>query len=301
MASKPFDASLKHLLEKHAADLAAYFRTTLALPGSGAVEVIDADVSTVTAAADKVHRIAGPPSWLLHLEVQTSHDHRLPDNVLRYNVVLGHRHRLPVCSVVLLLRPDADRESISGVVRQEFPAGAPYLEFRYRVVRLWQQPVEPLLTGGLGLLPLAPLADVPPDQIETVIERMKDRFQAEAPEAEGKELWVATYVLMGLQYPREVISHLLRGVRQMEDSVTYQEIVAKGLAQGMAQGMAQGKLQHARDSLLRLGSKRFGPPAASVREAVNRIDDPDRLDLLTDRVLDAASWDDLLGTLPSGR
>jgi len=51
------------------------------------VSVIDADVSTETAAADKVLRVEEPEPWFLHLEFQASHDgtlgcRLLPDNVL---------------------------------------------------------------------------------------------------------------------------------------------------------------------------------------------------------------------------
>ncbi len=41
-----------------------------------------------------------------------------------------------------------------------FPDEVPYNVFRYRVIRVWQLPPDPLLTGGLGTLPLAPISAV---------------------------------------------------------------------------------------------------------------------------------------------
>ena len=53
MAGKPFDASLKDIIEEYARAWAEQFTPGPILD----VAVIDADVSTVTAAADKVIRV----------------------------------------------------------------------------------------------------------------------------------------------------------------------------------------------------------------------------------------------------
>lgn len=79
--NKRFDAILMHLPEDDRQDWARL------AGGSAPVSVIDADVSTETAAADKVLRVEEPEPWILHLEFQTSHDgtlgcRLLPDNVL---------------------------------------------------------------------------------------------------------------------------------------------------------------------------------------------------------------------------
>ncbi len=62
--AKPFDAVLKHLVEAYpSAWLAA-----VGWPTSGPVRVIDADVSTVTAGADKVLWVDETPPWVTHLD-----------------------------------------------------------------------------------------------------------------------------------------------------------------------------------------------------------------------------------------
>jgi hypothetical protein len=43
-----------------------------------------------------------------------------------------------------------------------------------------------------------------------------------------------------------------------------------------------------------LGEKRFGAPDATTLEAVESIDDLDRLRRITDRLLDVESWQELL-------
>ena len=97
MSSKPFDATLKDLLE----GAANAWPKLLGPWPYRRVELVDADVSTVTAAADKVLLVHGDGhDWLLHLELQSSHDAELPERLHLYNVLLHHRHRLPVRSVV---------------------------------------------------------------------------------------------------------------------------------------------------------------------------------------------------------
>ena len=95
---------------------------------------------------------------------------------------------------------------------------------------------------------------------------------------------------MGLRYPDAMIGELLRGVRAMRESSTYQAF----LREGEAVGEARGRASEARAILLRLGSRRFGPPDRRTRVAVQRLADLGRLERLTDRVLDVGSWEDLL-------
>ena len=54
----PYDASMKHLLSARLAD----WLPLSGRPVTGPVEVMDAELSTVTAAADKVVRVGGPPA-----------------------------------------------------------------------------------------------------------------------------------------------------------------------------------------------------------------------------------------------
>ena len=107
---KKFDAILKHLSEQYPQDWARFAGV------SGPVTVIDADVSTVTAAADKVLRVESPEPWILHLEFQASRDVNLPQRLLHDNVLLGVRHKVSVRSLVILLRPEADGRDLTGTV-----------------------------------------------------------------------------------------------------------------------------------------------------------------------------------------
>jgi len=214
--SKPFDATTKYLLEQHAAGLAAY----LGLRVSGPVSVLNVDLSTITAEVDGVLRVDDLDPWLMHVEFQSSSDAHLGHRLLRYNVLLNYREELPVQSVALLLRPEADGPAMNGVFDQCLPDGDRYLEFRYKVVRAWEQPIDAILQGDLGTLPLAPLADVTPEALPGVVRRMRDRLEAEATPEERAMLWSATYILgssaesvgvFGLREPSEVVQQSQSG------------------------------------------------------------------------------------------
>lgn len=210
---KPYDATTKFLVEGFPADWLAF----AGLGPVGRVAVIDANLSTITAEAEKVLRVDGPEPWLAHVEFQTSHQAGFPRRLLRYNTLLDDRHDLPTRCLAVLLRPEADGPDLSGVYRRSLPGGDEFLEFRYGVVRAWLQPVESLLTGGLGTLPMAPVSDVTREALPEVIRRMGERIDHE-PAATSGLLWSATGILMGLRHPPGLIEDLLRGVRNMKES-----------------------------------------------------------------------------------
>ena len=286
---KPYDATTKFLVEGFPADWLAL----AGLTPSGRVEVVDANLSTITAEADKVLRVAGPDPWLSHVEFQASHEGHLPRRLLRYNVLLDDRHDLPTRSLVVLLRPVADGPDLSGVYRPALPGGPDFLEFRYDVLRIWELPVEAILAGGLGTLPLAPVSDLAATTPEEVIRRMKGRIDREPPPIPGN-LWSATGLLMGLRYQLDFIVPLLRGVRDMKESSFYQYI----LAEGKVEGKAEGKAEEAKKLLRRIGQRRFGEPDPRAAEAIESLDDLESVESLVERSYLASSWAELLAMPP---
>jgi predicted transposase YdaD len=296
MAAKPFDPTLKALVETSPGDWPVF----LGQPAAP-TEVIDADIATVSGAADKVLHVRAAPPYLLHLEFQAGHDSAgLPQLLHLRSTLLENRHGLLVRSAAVLLRPQADSPLLTGQRRLAFPGEEPYDTFRYQVVRVWRLPPEPLLRGGLGTLALAPISAVTEAELPGIIERMEARLQSRRLRRYVEEIWSATYILLGLRYSRELAGQLLRGVRSMKESVTYQAILEEGEAKGEAKGKVAGALSEARKFLLRQGAIRFGPPAARVTAALEGIADVERLEELGERLLSAASWEELLG-LPAPR
>jgi predicted transposase YdaD len=280
--SKPYDATVKDLLETAPADWLRF----LGRPDAGPVRLIDADLSTVTTQADKLFHVGDPSPWLLHLEFQTSRDVWLPQRMRKYNALAAERHQLPVSSAVVLLRPDADGVELTGLLRERHRLDRRELRFPYTVVRVWQVPVDTLLTGGPGTLPLVPLGDVEPDRLPEVMRRAGDRLKAEVSKPVAEKLWAATYVLMGLRYTEAVSDQVLLGVIAMEESVTYQAILRKG--------EERGRVKEARRMLLVLGREKFGAPDDAAQATLDAIDDRQRLEELSKRLFGASTWRELL-------
>src|SRR5712691_5118076 len=164
---KPFDAATKYLVERQPADWLEYLGFA-----RGPVTVIEAELSTVTAAADRVLRVEEPDPWLLHLELQASYDRDLVGRMLEYHVLLWRRSGLGVRSAVVLLRPEADQPALTGSFDLPLPGGSSEL---------------------------------------------------------------------GLRYPRDLTAELLRGVRAMKESVTYQAILEEGREEGREMGREEGR------------------------------------------------------------
>jgi predicted transposase YdaD len=77
----------------------------------------------------------------------------------------------------------------------------------------------------------------------------------------------------------------------VKESATYQEIIREG----MELGEAKGAINEARRVLLRQGRKKFGPPDDATLASLEALTDLGRLEELIDRILDASSWQQLLG------
>jgi hypothetical protein len=141
----------------------------------------------------------------------------------------------------------------------------------------------------VGTLPLAPLCQVPPgaaleEGLPGVIRQIDERLTREASPEDAAKLWTAAFVLTGTRLSQEVAIQLFQGVRAMHESTTYQYI------------LDEGRTDEARKILLRQGRKRFGPATAQVEAAIQALTDLDRLERLSERLLDVTSWQELLDT-----
>jgi predicted transposase YdaD len=295
MTAKPYDPTLKTLVEIEPESWPVLFGYAKA-----PTEAIDADIATVSGAADKVLRVAGDPAYLLHLEFVSGHDAAtLPSTLLMRHGLLGHRHRLHVRSGAVLLRPEADSPQLTGVYERRFPREEPYLIFRYGVVRVWQLPPEPLLSGGLALLPLAPISAVTEADLPDIIKRMEQRLSSRRGRKQAPLLWGASYILLGLRYSPDLAAQLFRGVLSMKESSTYQAILEEGRQEGLMEGRSEGAVAEAKRILRIIAEGQFGPADAQIAAAIERIVDVAQLESMASRLKEANSWQELLGSTSS--
>jgi hypothetical protein len=285
--SLPFDATLKDM----ARDAPRAFVSTFNAPTSLPVRVLSADLSTVTTSADVVIGLGDPLQEILHFDCHASASAEKHRDLLVYNALLHRQYRVPVHSIILLLRPQAAHSNLSGMVSYQPRAGRGKMEFSYEVIRVWEIPASTFLDGELGTAALAPLGQLPEgvalqDGLSAVIHRLIERLQRDASEENARKLLTAAFVLTGLRVRRQLARELFQGVRAVRESDTYMAIID------------EGRLDEAKRILLRLGRKRFGPPTEAVEAFLSAFteDDIDRLEQLGERLLDVSSWQDLLDT-----
>ena len=116
--------------------------------------MIDSDITTLTASADKVLKVGGLDPFLVDLELHSYHDSSLVRTLWFRQVALDFRHDLPVLTVLILLCKEANSPSLTGTYERQMPDGWQTNRYNYRVVRLWQEDTEAYLTAGVGLVPL---------------------------------------------------------------------------------------------------------------------------------------------------
>jgi hypothetical protein len=283
--SMPFDATLKDLAREEP----GAFLTTFDRPPAGPVSPLNVDLSTVTTAADVALGVGDPLTEIIHLDFQSSASADKDADLLVYNSLLYRHYRLPVHTMIVLLRSQAAHSDMTGTVAYSARPGRSKMDFGYEIIPLWQRPAEDLLAGDLGTVPLALLGRLPEgvelvEGLTGVAERVLQRLEHEAPPERFRKLATAAWLLTGLRVRRDVALGIFRGVRAMHDSDTYMAIID------------EGREIEARKWLLFQGEERFGSPSESVRTRVVGITDLDRLERLGKRLLKASTWEDLLDT-----
>jgi predicted transposase YdaD len=297
--SKPFDTNLKFLIDEHLPNWVAFLGKVLDIPVAAAT-TLPADLP-VTLNTDRLIRIETDPPYILHLEMQTSGALGMPDRMLEYNVLSYRAHKLPVIGVVMLLRPKDNPSDLTGELTRKL-GDETILNFRYRVIRLWKIPFEVLCNAGPGVLPLAMLTDDIGDPYKAM-ELVKQKLRSDVYDDKMRTTDAsALFFLLGLRFSQDMIQELLRvSPMILEESTTFQYVLGLGKTQGMKEGRKEGREEGREDAtrshILRVGEKRLGPASQQLLESLKATTDITLLEAAFDRVIDAASWDEVAATL----
>jgi hypothetical protein len=289
--SKPFDATLNALIDLRASQWADCFARVAGMP-VGPSTPIDTDLAT-SLQADRVFRIDASKPYVLHLELEANPRLGIPAELLRYNAMIDVRHKLPVETVLILLRPKALASDMTGRYQRVGVTGKPISEFHYHVERVWERPMEFWQERGVALeAAFSLVTDEAGRKLERNVQRFRERLKdSGVDETTEKTLINSSYFMCGLRYNRGVVDEIYRRLNMLlEESTTYQGVLQKGERKGKAKGRIEG----ARRILLQLGAERFGKPSREVLRSLRAIKDADQLDRLAVRLLHVKSWDELL-------
>ena len=278
--SHPFDATLKDIVGQSPEDL----RKPFGLPSIAPARSLNVDLSTISAATDAAIGFGDPIQEIADLNFQSGPDPMVASRLHLYNSALHFKFQVPVRSILVLLRSKAETPGLTG--KLSYTCGGNRVVFEYDVIRLWEQPVQLFLEGGLGLLPLAPLCKLSKDKpvedaVREVVREIDRRLRKHSDHAYAVRLMTAAFILTRARVPKERLSTIYEGVGMMHELTAWEEVELAEL---------KGELR----LLLSVGRQRLGDPDKKTEAALKSIQDPDRLERMGIAILKAKSWKALL-------
>ncbi len=292
--SKRYDITLKQLLGEFEADWMDWLSPRLDLPPESEVDPVDVDLSTIQLAADKAFRLRPPARGLIHIEPQASWDGELSERMMLYNSLLHQKYGGPVYSVALLLRRAANSPAITGTLSRSYPNGHIYHRFDFTVIRVWELPSKPLLTGNPGTIPLGFLTDEAAVDLRKCVEETDSQLRRRRVPAKTRNTVMnCAFILSGLRYNNDQILDAFARIRGVEESTTYQYILERGLKQGLEQGLEQGVLAARQEDLMDILRERFSAVPKKVESRIRKCSDSAKLQAAIRQAVRVSRADDL--------
>jgi hypothetical protein len=229
-----------------------------------------------------------PTRIAVHIEIEspdrtTSIKRRLP----AYYIHLRRSSGLPVLPIVLYLK--VSLQGIGVDVYEEKFWELTALTFQYLYVGLPGLDGVEYVQGDNWLeVALAALMRIPPDRAAWLGAEALRRL-TEAPLSDQDKFLLAECVQAYLpldQRQQEEYERLLLGEPYLQVKAMNKTVYEQGLEKGIEKGL--------QDTLLRQGTKLLGAPSRDLETRIRAIHDVSRLEELTDGILDASSWDELL-------
>jgi len=276
----PFDATLKDIATAYPADYGAAFDGT-----NRKLRILNVDLSTISAATDVAYGFGDPLEEILDINFQSGPDVHLSGRTELYRAVLHHRYHVPVRTLIVLLRPEADHAHLSG--KHAYGPATNGVQCGYEVVRLWEQPPEIFLRAGIGLLPLATLCKLPENvtteqAIAEIVRAIDARLTSEVSEADRLRILTGAFKLSGMRLKKASLINIYGVYGMIKQTNAWEEM------------MYEGSLRQAKQMILRFAGKKLGPPPADAKERLFQIEDVERLERIGENILAASSWEELL-------
>ncbi|MCV3217273.1 Rpn family recombination-promoting nuclease/putative transposase [Plectonema radiosum NIES-515] len=214
-----YDNTLKYLVEQYPEQFIRW------LLGSEPrdIQILKTELNQEPIRADSVTFLQ-TANQILHIEFQTlpASTPPLPLRMLDYWVRLYRQYNCDIEQIVIFLKPTS---SEAAFVEQFTTRNTSH---HYRVIRMWEQNPEPLLTSS-ALLPLATLAQT--DSPETLLQQIAVQVSMIEEAAIQQSISACTQLLAGLVFDTELVRQLFRR-EDMRESVIYQEILQEGREEG---------------------------------------------------------------------
>ncbi|HLK57664.1 MAG TPA: hypothetical protein VKU00_13950 [Chthonomonadaceae bacterium] len=236
--------------------------------------------------------------YAIYLEYQLEPDVRiLPSWSAKWGG-LNRQLGMPVALLALYLHK-GDRATFPDrfVVR----SGAVETELRFTTIRLWEH-TDRIRSGALPeLAPLLLLCEENPTE-ETIREEVALIHASRLPVGIQAELLGIALLVATRTFARKVLLPIFQEDWKMIEGLEILDDLYRDtgkLDAWIAEAQAEGEARGIRKTLMRLGRKRFGEPSAEVLQALEAVSSVETLQQMTDRLLGAENWEDLIAFLPS--
>ena len=250
----------------------------------------------------QVSRLDGATEIILvHVEVQSERRGNMPYRMWEYYSLLRLRKKLPVFPIVVFLVPGA-----GGLVSESYHEelfGKRILDFAYEAVGLPDLSAEEYidLDDPLAVSLSALMRSADGSRVKRWLQAMERLSFSGLDDA---RTWLLAYIVDKYvtltEEEKEEMSQLTsfdpasperykKGLMLSFEEAAWDRGIEKGREEGREQGREQGK----HDLIERLLRRKFGEASAPVIARVMAIDDLGRLDDLAERLLTAATVDDL--------
>jgi predicted transposase/invertase (TIGR01784 family) len=279
-----YDNTCKYLAEKYPD---AFVRWLLPIDEPINVQVLKTELIQEPIRADSLVFLQSD-NQILHLEFETRpySEPTIAFRMLDYYVRLKRQYSCCIHQVVIFLRETTSEQAFVCEYTDTD------IRLRYRVIRLWEQNPDVLLSVP-GLLPLATLSQT--KEPRTLLEQIATRIATIEEPNQQADLLACTQVLAGLRFEKNLIRQLFRK-ETMRESVIYQEIredgLKEGLKEGLQQGLQQGLQREALSFVSRQLTRRLGTIAPEMPEQIQALS-LEELENLGEALLDFSSAADL--------
>ena len=223
-------------------------------------------------------KLKGGEERIILVEFQTRWERDVPLRLIEYTARYKLRYRIPVDSVVVLLRR---REGLEEEYRDET------IRFRYRLVRVWQMRGKDVL--GEKEIWLYPFVPVMRSEERDIIAAEEEIYNSQLEREVKADLLTALAIFSGFR-GQEMVRELIRRRRDiMIESPAYEIIKEEGIREGLQQGIQQGLQQGIRQMLLETLEVKFETVPLRLMRQINEIQDTEALKMLHRQALKSSS------------
>ncbi|HEX8108627.1 MAG TPA: hypothetical protein VF516_12925 [Kofleriaceae bacterium] len=300
------DITFRHLLRDHPQPILrlAFSRNRLTPLGT-----LDPSVDKpMQRTSDNLFRVRhGAREAAVHIEVEREWRAEIPRRLFEYATSAMVATRLPVWSVVVLLRPGGRPPSGTGVYRIPGPGGD-VIQFRYRVVPLWRLDAHRMRKqlGVQGAPYCVAMRGADEAFVRTLAEDVRaDRTQPQSDRQSTMQLlYIVSAAILGAETARRIfhmesiiqdpnVQELINEWKDVGRAEGRTEGRTEGRNEGRTEGRTEGRAVEARLLLHKVLAARSFAVSSEVRTRIDGESDVSRLESWLEAAVTASSIDEV--------